>query len=216
MENLKVEIIKEIKEETEKLINKLDSPEGLNNLLSNYHKKYKIKPKERFIKFLMKKAEKETEEKLNKIKAVTEAEDFKGDFIITIEATKNNMWGYTFKGYGSNSFKGSVVSGCGYDKTSTATAEVLNSNLSILKLLYIAKDKAITEHKHEKNPDNTYLRTSDINRNYLGYGSGYGILPNFEGGVGVSCHIRILKELGLIMEHITDTKNTDVYLIRRV
>ena len=47
----------------------------------------------------------------------------------------------------------------------------------------------------------------------MGYGSGYGVIPKFESGVGVSCHERILKRLGFKMESISNTDSTNVYII---
>jgi len=54
-----------------------------------------------------------------------------------------------------------------------------------------------------------------MNVSLFGYGSGYGVLPKFDGGVGVSCHQGIMEKLGLHMETITSTKTTDVYMIRK-
>ena len=81
----------------------------------------------------------------------------------------------------------------------TAIFEALNSNKSILKLLYEKKNNNIDKSNHE----------------LLGYGSGYGIIPAFEGGVGVSSHQRIIEGIGLKMQTITSTKNTDVFLITK-
>ena len=38
----------------------------------------------------------------------------------------------------------------------------------------------------------------------LGYGSGYGILPYFEHGVGVSSFYKIFDNLGLKLSQVTD------------
>jgi len=51
-----------------------------------------------------------------------------------------------------------------------------------MKQLYKAKNK----------PRNLKQSNSDT----LGYGSGYGITPSFENGVGINCHVRILEKLG--------------------
>ena len=90
------------------------------------------------------------------------------------------MWGYCPKGNDNYGHSTSSITGCGYCKESTATAQLLNQNETIMKRLYKAKNKKATAK----------------NNDLLGYGSGYGILPSFEGGVGVSCHVRILEKLG--------------------
>ena len=42
------------------------------------------------------------------------------------------------------------------------------------------------------------------NHKVLGYGSGYGILPYFEHGVGVSSFYTIFDNLGLKLTEVTD------------
>ena len=74
--------------------------------------------------------------------------------------------------------------GWGYDKESAALGAVLNKQPGILHLLYAAKESAINNG------------TFESNRTTLGYGSGYDVLPAFEGGVGVSCHLSILEDVG--------------------
>lgn len=90
--------------------------------------------------------------------------------------------------------------GCGYDKQSTAVAAALNQCDVILRPLYVLSDKNITTP----------------NRDLLGYGSGYGILPYIEGGVGVSCYPRIFGAAGYEFQTIVSTKTTDVYTIGRM
>ena len=93
------------------------------------------------------------------------------------------------------------ASGCGYDKESAAIAEALNKNNDILKLLYVAKNKKMT------------LKNTN-NHDILGYGSGYGVLPYFEGGVGVSSLMNIFKKLGY---NVTEyhTEKSDFYTITK-
>ena len=84
--------------------------------------------------------------------------------------------------------------------------------------MYVALQKLVdkqTEYKVIASKDSTTDFKNGINRAKLGYGSGYGILPHFEGGVGVSSHERILNNIGLTLDHISDTKSTDVYIIRK-
>lgn len=116
-----------------------------------------------------------------KISAAEAAPDtLNNTIIIKVDWTRSRTWGYTAKASDNFGHVSDVASGCGYDKASTATAGVLNQILPILKRLYLAKDKEAAKANHEA----------------LGYGSGYGVLPYFEGGVGVSCHVDILKRLG--------------------
>jgi len=91
------------------------------------------------------------------------------------------------------------IGGCGYDKLSTAVAECLNQVNAVLRPLYLMKDKHTGKKNHE----------------YLGYGSGYGILPNFEGGVGVSCYPRIFENVGYEFKTIASGKTFDVFTITK-
>lgn len=104
------------------------------------------------------------------------------------------------------------ASGCGYDKASAAIAEALNKSPEIMKALYIAAEAALTEGKH-------YTRTSGNCvswREILGYGSGYSVLPYFEGGVGVSAFETIFKNCGFKFRNVASGKRFDVYSIEAV
>lgn len=126
---------------------------------------------------------KELQIKLDKITSVNNALDtLQNDLVLTINFTKNATWGYCPKGNDNYGHKTDSISGCGYCKESTATGQLLSQNDIILKKMYKVMNK----------PSN--LKKGS--RESLGYGSGYGILPSFSGGVGVSCHIGILEKLG--------------------
>jgi hypothetical protein len=145
--------------------------------------------------------------------------------IITIEWTRSRMWGMNPTASTNYGFDGSSIGGCGYCKHSTATAQALNSCLPIMKALYAAKDAALMLqsnkplivdkdlYAHGLKAGQVIKVQNDINRVYLGYGSGYGIIPRFEGGVGVECHRRICEKLGFKWETVTDTKHVNVYRI---
>ena len=216
MEKLKEEVIKEINKRHEEIKNELQTEEGLKNVSIRYHKTYKKNPKKKLLKFFENKFNKEKEEKLNKISSIENTKDFNGEFVITLEWKKSYMWGSNPKAYTNYGFEGSSIGGCGYDKTSTATAQALNSNLSILKLLYSKENERLNKLSERGTEENTNEKDNLSRREFLKYGSGYGVLPSFEGGVGVSSHEQILKGLGLIMLRITDTQNTNVYLIRKM
>lgn len=131
---------------------------------------------------------------------------------ITVEWKRSQMWGsnptaeawcsYIDKegNHNSHYVKSGSIGGCGYDKESTAVAECLNQFNEVLKLLYLEKEKNVTAKNHE----------------ILGYGSGYGILPSIEGGVGVSCYPTIFKNVGFEFKTIASGKSFDAYSIEKI
>lgn len=151
------------------------------------------------------------EREVSKINTVAKA----GELIsvkITVEWKKNRMWGsnptaeawcqYIDETGNTNSHyaKSGSIGGCGYDKQSTAVSECLNQFNEVLKLLYTAKNKNVTAK----------------NNDLLGYGSGYGILPSIEGGVGVSCYPRIFELLGYSFKTVASGKSFDAYSIEKI
>lgn len=181
-------------------------PKGKN--LNNFKnledaKAYLLKRKEKQIK-------KEIENKLNFIKSISNAGELI-DIKITVEWKKSKMWGsnpvaqcwYGYTNNEGNFCRGHVTSGsivgCGYDKQSEAVARCLNQINCVLKPLYVAKDKAIDKSNHE----------------ILGYGSGYGICPSIEGGVGVNCYPSIFNKIGYNFQTIASGKTFDVYTITK-
>lgn len=111
--------------------------------------------------------------------------------VCSIDWIKNRTWGYCPRGEYRNGhsyqeFKS--VTGCGYDKLSTLTADMFNSDIYLIS--YIAN----YIEKHAINSENIQER--------LGYGirisSG---LPHFASAVGVDCHKRILQKLGFKVTH---------------
>jgi len=100
------------------------------------------------------------------------------------------------------------ASGCGYDKQSASVASALNQCDALKRLMYEIKEKYLNENPVDlRDADN--LRK--LNRDIFGYGSGYGITPYFEGGVGMSSLCTIIKNLGF--EQVTDShgKTFDCY-----
>lgn len=103
-------------------------------------------------------------------------------FRVSIEWKRSRTWGSnpTAEMCNGNSFvRGTSVGGCGYDKESTAAAEVMN-HPDILRILYKEKEKKVTKK----------------NRELLGYGSGHWVLPWFDGGVGMTSFVNIFRKLG--------------------
>lgn len=95
------------------------------------------------------------------------------------------------------------ASGCGYDKRTAATAEAFNDNSSIMKALYTAEEKRLAK------------RNKPTRREFIGYGAGYGVLPYFESGVGISAHRRIFENIGFTFKTTADTQTVDAYTITR-
>lgn len=100
-------------------------------------------------------------------------------------------------GKGITRYTSSRTGGCGYDKESTATGEVLTQIPELMQELCEIANTAIKENK-------SY-------RDFIGYGSGYRIIPYFEGGVGFNCHQHILEKLGYKFNHVFWNKTSDIY-----
>ncbi len=120
----------------------------------------------------------------------TEAPE-KIDITCKIDWYKNRTWGNCPKGeYSSGYYRKFVggVTGCGYDKASSWTAKAFNNDNILLKY--------IINFIEEKHINNLNIRKK------LGYGIRiYRGLPYFEGGVGLSSHITILKNLGFNVDY---------------
>lgn len=166
-------------------------------------KSYLIKQKEKAVY-------KSIERQVNQVLTIGKT----GEFIeakISIKWNKSKMWGsnpsaecvYSYRGEDGelrcNRVFSGIVRGCGYDKQSTAVANCLNQIDEILKMLYTIKN------------DNLDKDNSDI----FGYGSGYGLTPSIEGGVGVSCYPTIFAKLGYDFKTIASNKSFDVYTITK-
>lgn len=148
--------------------------------------------------------QKELNERLDKIKSIKASQRI--NFArCEIDWVRNRTWGNCPKGSYLNRFKCQEfksVTGYGYDKLSTLTANMFNSdnNLMAFVMDYI--------EKHHINKDNIGKK--------LGYGiSIYDGLPYFYSGVGIDCHKRILSKLGFKVQHF-DTKQSDIIVIDRI
>ena len=214
MKKLKKLVEKENKKELKKAISNLNKAKKEDFInLWYYSEKLTKRQKEKLTKSEQKEIIKnniikEYDGRLRKdLKRIDTIENANNNIIsitINVDWVKNRTWGYnphaTIYTNNGNITEGSA-SGCGYDKESTAIAEALNKNNDILKLLYTFKNKKMTAKKTN-------------NHDILGYGSGYGVLPYFEGGVGVSSLLYIFKKLGYtITEH--HTEKSDFYTISK-
>jgi hypothetical protein len=146
-------------------------------------------------------------ENLKHLEQVSEAGEIR-EIYISVEWKKSRTWGANptaeaqLKGQNNyNRYSSGSIGGCGYDKESTAVAKALNQDLSLLKLLYTFKENNFS---------------SIENRDLFGYGSGYGILPRFEGGVGVSCYPAIFQKLGFKWQQVGNGKMYNSYLINLI
>lgn len=154
---------------------------------------------------------KSIEREVNKVKAVYSSGKLL-EVKISVEWKRSQMWGSNPSAECWASFinkdgnhdsiyvTSGSIGGCGYDKLSTSVANCLNQVNAVLKPLYHLKDEqlAISEKK---------------NHDILGYGSGYGILPSIEGGVGVSCYPAIFNKIGMDFKNIASGKTFDVFTI---
>lgn len=181
--------------------NKKESDNGLQRYSTetrwNQYKTGKIS-REKAVEFAQKRYTKQLEKEivstLARVDRIAAAPDLQ--FIaINVIYKYNSYWGWnpTAETRTNNGFTTGHASGCGYDKESAAVAESFNQNNSILKALYTIKENGL---KAGLTSDSKTAYTGHDNRNICGYGSGYSVLPYFEGGVGVGCFWDILKKAG--------------------
>ncbi len=153
--------------------------------------------------------DKRIQAELYQLSQVMYSGEFKG-LKISVEWAKSRTYGSSpsgeafHPGYSPVSY--GPVSGCGYDKLSTCVAGMVNQCLPFMRRLYLA---------WEANLSNTLTPVLGL-RDFFGYGSGYGALPQFEGGVGVSCYDRICKAAGLTFETVAGGKSFDVFTISQI
>ena len=148
------------------------------------------------IKKASKEIEKQTAKKIDQVKNIDSTIENIEDINIIVQTKKTNL-GYQHKATLATDtlrIDGKYTGGWGYDKLSTAIAEVLNQYNPLMKLMY--------EYINNKMFEEGSLTIN--NHKVLGYGSGYGILPYFENGVGVSSFYKIFDNLGLKLTEVTD------------
>ena len=154
---------------------------------------------------IYKKGNAEIEKIKSRLQTVKKADRKIQSISISVEWAKNRTWGYCpmaevrvcYTDNTCNNYKSGRITGCGYDKESTAIAQALNQCNYLLHAMYVKK-----EANHTKE-----------NREIFGYGSGYGVRPYFEGGVGVSCYYAIFAAIGYEWKGISHGKTFDVYQV---
>ncbi len=157
---------------------------------------------------LQKESDKKVNDLIKKINVVQQSDKKIESITISVDWKPSRTWGNNPQAevkvnYIDNTclyFQSSRVTGCGYDKESTAIAEALNQCNELKNLLYTIKNK----------PKNIGVN----NRNLFGYGSGYGNLPYFKGGVGTNCYYKIFDAIGFKMESTASGKVFDVWTVR--
>lgn len=218
-EKIKELLTVELHDRIEKSSDKIKDEESLNHFVRwslNKQDTYKgdfETQKQKALNLYAKRLTKEYNKTLAFINSVAEVGEF-NSLTVTIEWKKSRMWGSNPRAYTNYGFIGESVGGCGYDKLSTAHAQALNSHLPLLKVLWLKEEERLKKlDKSEMSGEDKEKYLS--RRAYIGYGSGYGILPKFEGGVGVESHRSIIKELGLNFNWVTNAPNTDVTIISK-
>jgi len=198
------------------LINKLDNPScveirytTLGNLLPGSKVRHTFKSIGEIQTYLKKRLAlwyfKELASINEEVNALVYSKAPKQEIIINLEWTRSSTWGACPKASayigrdGIGDIESERITGCGYCKTSTAVAQVLNQIPALLSKLTRIKNQS----------KNITRKNCDI----FGYGSGCGVLPRIEGGVGVSCYPQILESIGGSFETVSSGKTFDVYRV---
>lgn len=157
--------------------------------------------------------DKDTAKKVGRLESVANTADSTG-FSVAVTWAKSSTWGYnpTAEVTSDTRRASGRASGCGYDKESAAIADALNQIPAALRVLYTLAEKALTEGK------TPYSKTATSGYswgNVIGYGSGYTVLPYFEGGVGSSCFWSIFQAAGYEVRKTTTGKRFDCWVLDR-
>ena len=159
-----------------------------------------------------KQMDKETAAKIAQLDRVANAPDL--TFIsVSVDWVRSRYWGYNPHvevRTNTGTYHG-TASGCGYDKESAAIADAFNKCDSILKALYQLKENGLRAGKTDASKT---ACTCVDNRNICGYGSGYSVLPYFEGGVGSRCFWSILNKCGYKTKEY-HSKHSDFYSVEK-
>lgn len=148
---------------------------------------------------------------LEKIAAAEAAPDAES-VTIRVQWKHSRTWGYNPHAEvivnQANRYTG-TASGCGYDKRTAAVGDALNQSAVILRMLYMAKEKALEAGW-------TPADKAHSNRACIAYGAGYGALPYFEGGVGMRSFKAVFEACGLHAAVYDESgKHSDYYYFQR-
>lgn len=158
--------------------------------------------------------DKQTIKKQDKLLKARDADEIKTVSIL-VEWKRSSVWGYNPTALvtinGKQQF-GGTASGCGYDKQTAAVGTALNQSISVLAMLYRAKETAL-----EAAPPEIRNNPESSNSKLIHYGAGYGVLPYFEGGVGMESFRGVFEACGLKLTHENHASRTnDYYYFERV
>ena len=166
----------------------------------------KNKAREKLIAKIRDKHARELKKDLQRVDDIANAETCTY-FKLTIDWTTGGHYGWQARANLAtciNYYEGTRTGGCGYNKGSTAAANVLNLAPEILKKLYEQEEKRLSKRERQSRRDFIGYGCLDV------YGGNY-YKPRFEGGVGLTSHIAILKKCGYDVEWV-DTKYVDVII----
>lgn len=157
------------------------------------------------------KLEKEKAQELDRLERIENAAPVES-VTVRVEWHRSRTWGNNPTAYvdvcaGGRWYSATdSASGCGYDKRSAAVGGAFGKIDAMLKILCDMKEKAISDGASE----------TASNGNLIGYGSGYGAIPYYEGGVGVGCFLRILEKAGYkIVVRDESAAHSDYYYIEK-
>jgi len=218
MNNIIKRIEIQSKKELAKFKRELKEEKTIEDILSKWHYKNRLtkttlKKQWRSLKELkdylitreLKMKQRELDKQRTKVFNILNSDKNVESITIGIEWKRSSTWGHNptatatinFDDYTREEFSSGSIGGCGYDKESTAISEALNQCNELMKKMYLVKNKK--------------CNTKKGNRQIFGYGSGYGILPYFEGGVGTSCYYDIFNKLKMKFQRVSGGKSFDVY-----
>lgn len=160
------------------------------------------------IKRMTRQLEKETAEKIAHLNAAAAAPDIN---YISVSVEWSRGYNPTCEVRTNAGITHGHAGGWGYDKESAAVGTAFNSSDAIMKILYTLKENALAAGGNDYSKS---ACTHVDNRNIIGYGSGYSVIPYFEGGVGVSCFWSILEKAGFKVTG-THGKYYDSYTLTR-
>lgn len=149
----------------------------------------KVQRKKHLIEYLKKEQKKEEKQEIEKLNEILNDNRIITEIRVIVYWSKNRTWGMcphcdcciSYLDGGFENLKGESATGCGYDKLSTTIANAFNKNTSMLKLLY-----------NKKLPQKNTAQ-----------------MRYWEGGVGISSFISILKKLDFEVTR-EDYKSLDV------
>jgi hypothetical protein len=175
--------------------------------------------REKAMNYALTRIEKDYNKKLNKeiefLDRISTANDVE-NVSIFVQWHKSRTWGMnptadievqttTGKTYRATG----TASGCGYDKLTAAIGSALNEIDSIRKMLCECKENALNNgvtSGNKYNPGNSA---------FIHYGAGYGAIPYFEGGVGMSSFEGVFNACNLKLTHQNNSKTTNYYFFTK-